>query len=170
MGREPYGVIRQGAEYEEVCNQLCYELEQLVNSRTGNRAVRDLVQVSKLYQGKNLYNLPDIVIQWAEEGPINRLYHPGFGVISDETFEMRRSQHSADGFMIATGKNINKNAVLNVAGTMDLAPTILYLMGQTIPNDLDGQVLLDLIDEDFRSRNEVRYGDRSMIDPHEIWL
>jgi predicted AlkP superfamily phosphohydrolase/phosphomutase len=167
-GREPFGVVSPGAEYEEVCNQLSYELSKLVNSRTGNRAVRSVVQVSKIYQGKNLFNLPDIVIQWAEEGEIKQLHHPRFGLIKEDPLTYRKSQHTADGFMIAVGENINKNAVLNGASTMDLAPTILYLMGQEIPNDMDGQVLLDLVTPEFRNNNEVKYGERSLVNPHEI--
>ena len=40
---------------------------------------------------------------------------------------------------------------------MDVAPTTLYLLGQPIPRDMDGKVLLDIIDEDFKSNNPVRY-------------
>jgi len=40
---------------------------------------------------------------------------------------------------------------------MDIAPTILYLMGQPIPQDMDGKVLLDIIDDDFKANNPVSY-------------
>ena len=169
-GREPRGIIHPGAEYEETCNQLCQQLQRLVNPETGKPAVKAAVHISKIYHGKNFHLLPDVVIQWAEDGPINRLYHPEFGVISGQYEELRKSEHSADGFMIAAGKHIKKAAAVTGTSTMDLAPTILYLMGQPVPNDLDGRVLLELIDEDFKKGHEVQYEDRPLLAPEAMRL
>jgi len=170
-GREPWGVIHPGAEFEEACNHVCDELKRLVNPETGKSAVKEAVQISRIYKGENRYLLPDVVIQWADDGPINQLYHPSFGLIEEPYGELRKSQHSADGFMIAAGKHIHQKAtVLTGASTMDLGPTILYLMGQTVPNDMDGKVLVDLIDEDFKRNNEVKYGNRPLVVPEEMRL
>ena len=37
-----------------------------------------------------------------------------------------------------------------------MAPTILYAMGLPVPEDMDGQVLLDIFEQDFVNRNRVR--------------
>jgi predicted AlkP superfamily phosphohydrolase/phosphomutase len=166
-GREPWGTVEPGSECRELCNRICFELRQLVNPKTGRAAVRDAVQVSELYQGENLYRLPDIVIQWAEVGPIDQLYHSKFGIIADESFAVRRNQHSADGFLIAAGKRINKRAELSGASTMDLAPTLLYLMGETVPKEMDGRVLSELIDEEFKKSHPINYGERPLAAPEE---
>jgi len=42
---------------------------------------------------------------------------------------------------------------------MDLAPTILYAMGVPIPSDMDGRVLTEAFDPEFRSSVEVQYSD-----------
>jgi predicted AlkP superfamily phosphohydrolase/phosphomutase len=169
-GREPWGTVGRGAEYDEVCNQLSYELKRLMNPDTGRSAVQGVVQVDKVYSGAKLYDLPDLVVQWAEDGPIKRLYHPTFGVIADAQFQLRKAQHSSEGFLIAAGKHIKKGAVLTGASTMDLAPTVLHLMGQTVPRDMDGKVLLDLLNDDFTQNNPVRYGDLPLVAPQEMRL
>lgn len=169
-GREPWGVVEPGAGYEEVCHQLRDELMRLLNPTTGRQAVHNVVQIARVYEGDQLYSLPDLVIQWAEDGPIDEVYHPKLGLISERDPERRKSRHSDDGFMIAAGKYIQKAAPLSGASTMDLAPTVLYLMGQSIPNDMDGHVLLDMIDEDFKGRHELRYENRPLIVPHEMRL
>lgn len=166
-GREPWGTVEPGAEYDEVCDRICVELKALVNSKTGTAAVRDAVRISQTYRGENLHVLPDVVIQWAEDAPIDRLYHPGFGVVADESFKLRRNQHSGDGFLIAAGRHINRGAGLTGASTMDLAPTLLYLMGQTVPKAMDGRVLSELIDEEFKKRRPIDYGDRPLAVPDE---
>lgn len=40
---------------------------------------------------------------------------------------------------------------------MDIAPTILYLMGRPVPRDMDGKVLLDIIEDEFKIQNPVCY-------------
>lgn len=169
-GRELCGVVQPGAEYEEICNQICDELKLLVNPETGKPAIREVIRASQIFPGENLYNLPEIIIQWAEDGLINQLQHPKFGLISERRHDLRKTQHSGEGFMIAAGKHINKAAILNRVSSLDLAPTILYLMGQSIPDYMDGRVLLELIDEKFKWNNKVKYGKKPLAVFQEMGL
>ncbi len=169
-GREPWGTVQPGAEYEAVCHELRNELGRLMNPETGRPAIREIVQVSRVYQGENLNHLPDLVIQWADEGPIRELHHPKFGSVSIDLHEVRKSQHSAEGFMIAAGRHIQAGAQLNGATTMDLAPTVLHLLGEAVPREMDGKVLLDLLDEKFKKENEIQYGSYPLIVPQEMRL
>jgi predicted AlkP superfamily phosphohydrolase/phosphomutase len=169
-GREPWGVVEPGKECQEICRQLHDELMRLLNPATGRPAVYNVVPTARVYEGGQLYSLPDLVIQWAEDRPIDEVYHPKLGLISEPDPERRKSRHSNDGFMIAAGKYIRKTDPLNGASTVDLPPTLLYLMGQAIPNDMDGHVLLDMIDEDFKGRHELRYENRPLVVPHEMRL
>jgi predicted AlkP superfamily phosphohydrolase/phosphomutase len=168
QGREPFGTVRPGDEYDAVCAELITELKRLTDPDTGTPAVRDAVQVAKIYRGEYLFNLPDIVIYWAEDGGNTRLHHPKFGVVSDATFKLRKSQHTQDGFLIAVGKHIDPNAPITEAHILDVAPTLLHLFGETVPNDMDGTVLLDLLDEEFKRGHEVKYGDRPLVVPRAM--
>jgi len=38
----------------------------------------------------------------------------------------------------------------------DIAPTVLYLLGIPVPDDMDGSVLREAIDERYLSQNPVR--------------
>ena len=169
-GREPFGTVQPGAEYDQVCTALISDLKQLTNPDTGRSAVRDVIQVSKLMTGPFLFNLPDLVVQWADDAYITSVHHPRFGILSDEHFDLRKSQHTTDGFLIATGKHINHQASLINATTLDIAPTLLYLMGQPIPNDYDGRVLTELLDPEFVNRTPIQSCDRPLIIPEEMVL
>jgi predicted AlkP superfamily phosphohydrolase/phosphomutase len=168
QGREPYGTVPPDA-YDEVCQKLCHDLEQLVNPETGNRAVKRAVRVSDIYTGDRLYDLPDIVIQWAEDGLIHHLHHPKFGTVSGHDI-IRKAQHSEDGFVIAAGQHIRPGASLVGSSTLDLAPTLLYLLGQPVPEVLDGRVLLELIDDTFQQDRPVQRSGQSPMIPEEIKL
>ena len=168
QGREPEGTVPPDA-YDEVCQKLCSELEELVNPDTGNPAVKRAIRVADIYTGDRLYDLPDIVIQWAEDGLINHLHHPKFGTVSGHDI-IRKAQHSEDGFVIAAGPHIRPGAEIMGASTMDLAPTLLYLLGQAVPDVLDGRVLLDLIDENFQCDRPIQRSGQSPVVPEEIKL
>jgi len=168
QGREPYGTVPASA-YDEVCQKLCYQLEQLVNPDTEKPAVHQAVRVADIYEGDRLYDLPDIVIQWADDGLINHLYHPKFGTVSGHD-TIRKAQHSEDGFVIAAGRHIRPGASVIRASTMDLAPTLLYLLGQAVPETLDGRVLLEFIDDDFQHDHPVQRSSQSLVVPQDISL
>ncbi|MEM9002158.1 MAG: alkaline phosphatase family protein [Cyanobacteria bacterium P01_F01_bin.86] len=167
-GREPAGTVPL-SDYDALCREICHELEQLVNPDTGNRAVKRAVPITDVYEGNNLYDLPDIVVQWAEDGCIHHLHHPKFGTVSGHDI-IRKAQHSEDGFVIAAGQHIRPGADILGASTMDLAPTLLYLLDQAVPKDLDGRVLMELIDETFQQQHDVKQTDRSPVVPQEVLL
>ncbi|HLD94743.1 MAG TPA: hypothetical protein VI703_11135, partial [Anaerolineales bacterium] len=54
--------------------------------------------------------------------------------------EGRSGNHFPEGFLIATGKGIKEGAISD-AHILDLAPTILNLLGQPVPDLMEGKVL-----------------------------
>ena len=166
--REPEGIVPL-ADYDALCREICHELEQLVNPDTGNKAVKQAVPITDIYAGDNLYDLPDIVIQWAEDGLIHRLHHPKFGVVSGHDV-IRKAQHSEDGFVIAAGKNIQPGADVAGASTMDLAPTLLYLLDQAVPKELDGRVLLEMVDPSFQQDRSLKQSAESPVVTQKVAL
>jgi arylsulfatase A-like enzyme len=43
------------------------------------------------------------------------------------------------------------------ARIIDVAPTVLYLMGAPIPDDMDGRVLVEALDEEFVETHPAQY-------------
>ncbi len=156
-GREPNGLVKPGKEYDALCDELVKELSALENPDTGKKAVSDVLRIDELYQGDNIGDLPDIIVMWVGDAPIRALYSPRIGTVSGENPERRSGAHRPYGFLAASGKHIKHVRDLGGASIMDIAPTILYLMGQPIPSDMDGKVLLEIIDEDFKTMNPVCY-------------
>ncbi len=156
-GREPNGIVEPGKEYDALCNELVRELSELVNTDTGKKAVSEVLRIDELCQGENIWDLPDLIVKWAGDAPIKALYSPRIGTVTGENPERRTGAHRPYGFLVASGKNIIQGKTVEGASIMDIAPTILYLLGQPIPQDMDGKVLLDMIDGDFKSNNPASY-------------
>jgi predicted AlkP superfamily phosphohydrolase/phosphomutase len=158
-GREPNGLVESGNEYDCLCDQLIEKLSSLVNVDTGENAVREVVRLDRLFQSENIEQFPDIVVKWAGDMPIRELYSPHIGTVSGASHEIRSGAHRSKGFLIASGKNICKGKTIDGGHIMDIAPTILYLMGQPVPRDLDGKVLADIVKDEFKVNTPVRYKD-----------
>jgi predicted AlkP superfamily phosphohydrolase/phosphomutase len=156
-GREPNGLVEPGEEYESLCEQLINELQSLVNPDTGEKAVSEVVRVDKLYQGKLLWELPDLIVKWTGDAPVRALYSPIIGTVRGDNPDKRSGEDKPEGFITAYGKHVKSGNYIEGGDLMDLAPTILYLMGQPIPENMDGKLLLDIIEEEFKVNNPPRY-------------
>ncbi len=148
-GREPNGLIEPGMEYDELCEELTEKLSSLVNVDTGGNAVSEVIRLDRFYQGENISELPDLVVKWVGDAPIRALHSPHVGTIKGEPLDFRTGAHRPDGFLIASGKEICKRKVLENGSVMDIAHTILYLMGQSVSREIEGKVLIDIVAENF---------------------
>jgi len=156
-GREPNGLVEPGKEYDDLCEELIQKLGPLVNPDTGRAAVSCVVRVDKLYKGENLFDLPDLIVCWASDAPIRALYSPDIGTVCGNNPERRTGAHRPHGFFLASGQNIQTGKRFSEGSIMDIAPTILYLLGEPIPTDMDGKVLLEIIEDEFKAQNPPQY-------------
>jgi arylsulfatase A-like enzyme len=65
--------------------------------------------------------------------------------------------HRNDGILIVAGPPIKASHTLSAARLIDLAPTLLYLLGVPVPGDMDGQLLWEAITEQYRAEHPVQY-------------
>lgn len=147
-GREPCGLVEPGPEYDALCGELTEALSQLVNADTGRAAVSEVVRVDSIHQGEHLRNFPDVIVKWKGDAPICRLSSPRIGTVVGTNQHERSGSHRPYGFIIAAGKPIARGKQSERGTIMDLAPTLLHLMGQDAPQDMDGQVLHHLLTEE----------------------
>ncbi len=62
-----------------------------------------------------------------------------------------------NGVMIANGSAITRGCSLDAAGIYDMAPTLLYLSDQSVPDDMDGRVFTEMISADYSSAHPIRF-------------
>ena len=67
-------------------------------------------------------------------------------------------EHKPNGILLAYGHGIRKGSHVEGARIIDMAPTILYALGEKIPRDMDGKVLKEIFREDSEfTKREVVY-------------
>lgn len=67
--------------------------------------------------------------------------------------------HRMDGILIAHGRDIRKGQFLPGARLIDVAPTVLHLLGEAIPRDMDGRVLTELFTDGFAASRKIQWRD-----------
>jgi len=137
VGREPQGKIRPGQEYDAFCNALAEDLCALVNVDTGRPAVRRVLRTANLYSGPCLNDLPDLLVEWTGDAPLNGVCSPKTGTIRGTLPGDRTGHHTPYGLFLAAGPGIQPQRVGDVVSVMDIAPTIAAILGVTLP-DVDG--------------------------------
>ena len=139
-GREPKGIV-EPAEYDALCDELTEKLYRLKDGRTGKSIVKKVVR-TRYSATDSRPNLPDadLIVVW-EEQPTDVVDSPDFGRIGPITY-YRSGGHRPQGFLMAKGEGITPGSSLSEAESIDLAPTILELMGAEPPEYFDGKALL----------------------------
>jgi predicted AlkP superfamily phosphohydrolase/phosphomutase len=62
-----------------------------------------------------------------------------------------------DGFLLAIGDGVKPGGLLHSASVLDVAPTILYLMGLPVARDMEGRVLTEMVDEEFARAHPLSF-------------
>ncbi len=139
QGREPQGLI-PAAEYESTRDRLVAELEALGDPE-GKPIGTRVHKPEDLYREVRGAAPPDLFVyfgnlRWRSVGTIGGPVH---------TFENDTgpddANHAPEGMLIAVGPDIGPKGPVGGMQLMDITPTVLRLMGQSVPEDMQGRVI-----------------------------
>jgi predicted AlkP superfamily phosphohydrolase/phosphomutase len=146
-GREPQGIVEPGPAYDRVVRDLLDRLHDLFDPRTGERIAVDAYRREELYSGENLDLMPDVVflprdlrrMPFGEyEFGSHRLVGPAWSI---------SGTHRMNGVLMLWGAGVKQGTSLHGAHMVDVAPTILALLGLDVPADMDGRVVSEALQE-----------------------
>jgi predicted AlkP superfamily phosphohydrolase/phosphomutase len=150
--------------HEEICGSLIKALHECEDAQTGDKIVQAVFRREEIYMGPYVEKAPDLLIRWQEDIDIHgiklkkaasrreiRPFIPG------EDHRVISGDHRLHGVFMGKGPQLKKGFKGQNMKILDLAPTILYLMGLVIPTDMDGRVLSEVLDESFIASSPPRY-------------
>jgi predicted AlkP superfamily phosphohydrolase/phosphomutase len=168
-GRQPEGIVEPGRPYEELRDRLIRDLEALRHPQTGEPVVDKAYRREEVYSGPRMDVAPDIVVKWA----LHRGYSYAFRLSSkaprrrwieqaDPAYAHNRhyyggksGTHRDHGIFLGRGPGVQPGARVEGARIIDLAPTVLHLLGVPVPADMDGRVLREIFAEGSAERSRV---------------
>lgn len=148
-GREPHGTVAPGKEYETVRQDVMTRLLEMRDPQTGEKMVDKVYTREEMYNGRYLEKMPDIVfvpqnfryLSFGEyEFASNKLVDVSYGITG---------WHRMNGMTLFHGLPIDPHKQPQDAHIEDIAPTVLYLMGQPVPAEMDGRILTELLQTDW---------------------
>lgn len=150
QGRQPNGCVAE-ADVRPILDDLKAELAELTHPETGAPLVERVYEADELYNGPMSHLAPDLTVvlgDWRyrtiglHDFTTHKVISPAFGPTGD---------HRMEGVFVATGPGIQPGAMLDDSATLlDIAPTVLHLLGVPSPDDLDGRSLTEVLDPAFQ--------------------
>jgi predicted AlkP superfamily phosphohydrolase/phosphomutase len=144
LGREPLGIVAPGQESLRLLDQIESVVGELRIAGTDEPAVFRVVRAQECYPGRASAELPDLMVLWKNDRPIDAVESLRLGRINNSDCG-RRPAHSTEGAIYAWGPGIAEGPPITGIRDIDIAPTVLALLGITRPEELDGQLIAELL-------------------------
>jgi predicted AlkP superfamily phosphohydrolase/phosphomutase len=160
-GREPYGTVQPGQEYEDVRNHIVDRLKNLSDPADGTPLVSHIVKKEDMYQGPHTENAPDLLFA-LRQGEYKADVKLCDYLWEETSWITGRGTHRLDGVFLAYGKGIRKGGKTALHIT-DIAPALLYLLDIPVPKEIDGKVPLSVFEETFIAERPPRIGKSAIV-------
>jgi predicted AlkP superfamily phosphohydrolase/phosphomutase len=145
-GRQPNGCVAP-EEVRPLLDDLKAELLAIPHPETGAPLVERVYERDELYHGPHAHRAPDLTVVLGDwryrtiglyDFTTHQVISPAFGPTGD---------HRMEGIFVGVGPAFRTGASLpDGANLLDIAPTVLHLLGVPVPDDLDGRVLAEVLD------------------------
>lgn len=153
-GRELEGSVAPEKQ-PQVVSEICGKLG---NVQADRPVSFDLFKKEDIYTGPHVNAAPEIIpvpVDMALKA-LGTLAFPSNRFIDKNTYGLS-GDHRPNGVLVCCGETLKRGAKVSGANIVDIAPTILYLMGQDIPESMDGRVLTEIFAKNFLTTHPVRY-------------
>jgi predicted AlkP superfamily phosphohydrolase/phosphomutase len=153
-GREPFGTVSPGGEYQAVVGEVCEQLDRLVEPDTGEKVVSKIFLRDNLYRGPYVEFAPDIIFELMGMSYLTQENIGQRQLFESSGFES--GSHRREGILIMKGPHFKKGLRCEDASILDLTPTVLHCLGLPVDEDMDGKVLIECFKEGFMKNHPVK--------------
>ncbi len=162
-GREPFGCVSEGAQYESIRQEIKDELLATTHPLTGEQLFDRVYLREEIYEGPYVEEAPDLVFLPKDmknkalgtlDFTSNRFVFPVHGNSGD---------HRMEGILLGIGDAFKQDHHFGSLSILDVAPTVLHLLGLSVPRQMDGRVADSILKRDFVDQNPVRYSDEQLL-------
>lgn len=144
-GRQPQGCV-EPSDARAVLDEIKGRLLEIKHPETGGPLVERVYEAADLYSGPHAHLAPDLTVVLGDwryrtiglyDFTTHKVISPAFGPTGD---------HRMEGVFVGVGPAFRPGARPEGATLMDIAPTVLRLLGVPVPGDMDGRVLDEVLD------------------------
>ncbi|MGH8799864.1 MAG: hypothetical protein ACREX7_06455, partial [Casimicrobiaceae bacterium] len=144
-GREPLGSVEPGPEAEALLRMLRRELMALRDPASGEPIIRRVQSASEAFGPDHHPDLPDLICVFRTDlGMLERCQSPAVGDVVAPVYHPhapRSGDHTMNSQVWISGSGVAAAENAGRGNVLDIAPTILDLLGVALPDWLDGRPL-----------------------------
>ena len=166
-GVKPQGTVDQ-AEYEQLLSHIIEKIGELKDPRTGKPVINRVYRRDELFHGPFAHETADLILDWWSEDSLFSTL-PSFPEETNKPALVIRERkptdeaewggtHRLHGILVARAPALKSKSEIANARLIDMAPTILHLLGVPVPEDMDGHVLEDAFRPEFLAQHPVKAG------------
>jgi predicted AlkP superfamily phosphohydrolase/phosphomutase len=143
-GREPQGIVSGEQSYRNLIDMLDTEFQALTNPANGRSSTHRIYDTDQVFPGSLRDNLPDLVVTWDPEAKVlAELESPAAGRVCKQagyqTAPYYSGNHRPNAFVLARGPRISRGSGIDGGHIVDIAPTIMEMLGVEPPKHFDGR-------------------------------
>jgi predicted AlkP superfamily phosphohydrolase/phosphomutase len=168
-GRERDGTVEPGEEYERLRDEIAVKALEL-RSPEGEPIVAAVHRREDLFHGPELGVVPDLLVEFADYAWLGKGNLRKRGEAIWDTIEIEPGSkhvyvgsHRHEGIFVLAGPS-STSSERSLAGIEDVAPTVLYLLGEAVPADLEGRIIAEAIDPALLDERPPEYDDSSELE------
>ncbi len=139
IGREPHGIVSRD-DYFEQRDRVIAVLKTLRDPQ-GRPLVSQIIPAEETYHGPYAQDGPDLHLILDDYNVIACPLFATEGRVFSKQIRGDSGCHRREGIFIAYGPQIRQGEMVETPDIMDLAPTIMHLLGEPVPPVMDGRVL-----------------------------
>lgn len=152
QGREPHGIITPD-RYAAARQQVIDALNTLTDPATGKSLVDRIIPREEAAHGPYADQGADLHLILDDYKTIAFPLFATEGRVLTPQIRGDSGCHRLHGIFIGQGAAFAQGTAVDGARIIDLAPTILHILGQPVPEDMDGRVLNDALSTELRGKS-----------------
>ncbi len=162
--REPEGIVSRGSEYQRIREELVRRLEGFADPWTGRSLVRRVYLREEIYHGPYLDDAPDLLVEYRHGEYDQKKGSVFLSVRPVEPVRKANATHRLDGILVLYSPGVIRDSKqLESAHIRDITPTILYLMGEAVPSELEGSVLQEAITQAHLTAYPIQFSSTPIV-------
>jgi len=138
-------------EYTQFRRELIDSLLAFRDPQSGETVVKRIRTREEAYPGAHAENAPDLLLTLRDGGFVS--------ILNSEKILKPRSEpvgtHRPEGIFIASGCGVSSGIRLEPLSILDVAPTVLYSLGISIPEEFEGRLAAGVFEPSFLSTHSL---------------
>lgn len=160
-GREPLGCVEPGAAYEALRDDLMAKVSRWHDPELNLPVVERVFRREDQHIGPYADRAPDVIFTTTAEAYVGFGGHEFANNQLMKASALFNAHHRMDGMVALAGPAVlGGGRTLDTHQIVDVAPTILHLLGYPVPAEMDGAVMTQALTPDFLAAHPVHRSER----------